>query len=243
MHAALYMMHDDVKNTFCMESTLWCSLTYKTALHVVFSLNLLDYCLITVKWLCVLLPSTQLHLMDPFNMCYKCASYLRWCYRASLNIRYLCGNLVSIILCSDDIRSQCLHWTHLLMFAGNMYRTDADNVNAILEGAHSLCIFRSVAFIRCNGEGVQLWMKNHSVDDEDDADYSSLLPSKPPLSRGISHHGDKDCITQNCKVSRLQAVASDWYHHLDYGLDQGLPNFLMSETSALIYIQPQAPAR
>lgn len=85
-------------------------------------------------------------------------------------------------------------------------------------------------------------MKNHSVDDEDDADYSSLLPSKPLLSRGISHHRDKDCITQNCKVSRLQAVASDWYHHLDYGLDQGSPNFLMSKTSTSIYIQPQAPA-
>lgn len=66
-------------------------------------------------------------------------------------------------------------------------------------------------------------MKNHSVDDEDDADYSSLLPSVPRLSRGISHQRDEDCITQKCKVSRLQAAASDWYHNLYYGLDQGVP--------------------
>lgn len=63
------------------------------------------------------------------------------------------------------------------------------------------------------------------MDDEDDADYSSLLPSKPLLSGGISHHRDEDCITLKCKVSRLQAAAGDGYHHLDYGLDQGFLNF------------------
>lgn len=36
-------------------------------------------------------------------------------------------------------------------------------------------------------------------DDEGDADYSSLFPSKPRLSREISHQRDEDCITQKCK--------------------------------------------
>lgn len=74
------------------------------------------------------------------------------------------------------------------------------------------------------------------MDDEDDADYSSLLPSKPLLSRGISHRRDEDRVTQKCKVSRLQAAAGDWYHCLDYGLDQGFLNFLMSKTCTLMYI-------
>lgn len=60
------------------------------------------------------------------------------------------------------------------------------------------------------GGGGKLWMKSHSVDDEDDADYSSLLPSTPLLSRGISHQRDEDGITQKCEVSRLQAAAGDW---------------------------------
>lgn len=55
-------------------------------------------------------------------------------------------------------------------------------------------------------------MKNYSVDDEDDADYSSLLPWKPLLSRGILHQRDEDLLLQKCEVSRLQATASDWYH-------------------------------
>lgn len=71
------------------------------------------------------------------------------------------------------------------------------------------------------GWGVKLWMKKHSVDD---ADYSSLLPPEPLLSGGISHQRDEDWITLRGKISRLQA----WYHHLDYGLDLGFPNFLKS---------------
>lgn len=63
-------------------------------------------------------------------------------------------------------------------------------------------------------------MRNHSVDGEDDADYSSLLPSMPLLSGGISRQRDEDRITQWRKVSRLKAVAGDWYQHLDYDLDQ-----------------------
>lgn len=69
------------------------------------------------------------------------------------------------------------------------------------------------------GWGVKLWMKKHSVDD---ADYSSLLPPEQLLSGGISHQRDEDWITRRGKISRLQA----WYHHLDYGLDLGFPNFL-----------------
>lgn len=75
------------------------------------------------------------------------------------------------------------------------------------------------------GWGVKLWMKNYS---EDDADYSSLPPPEPLLSGGISHQRDEDCITQKGKVSRLQATSSDWYHHLDYGLDLGFQKFLRS---------------
>lgn len=140
-----------------------------------------------------------------------------------------------IPVCTEriDIRSQCWHWTHLLMFAGSMYGPDVDNVNGVHEGTHSLYIFRSVAFIRCNGGWggyVKLWMEKHSVDDGDDADYSSLLPSVPLLSRGISHQRDENCSTQKCEVSRLQTAARDWDHHLDYGLVQGIPNFLMWNT-------------
>ena len=109
-----------------------------------------------------------------------------------------------------DIRSQCCCWTHLLMFAGNMYRTGADNVNAILEGAHSLCIFRSVAFIRCNGVGggevalgrgaLKLWMKNHSVADEGDADYSSLLFLRSHFSaEGFHTRGMRTVLLRSVK--------------------------------------------
>lgn len=76
------------------------------------------------------------------------------------------------------------------------------------------------------GWGVKLWMKKHSVDD---ADYSSLLPPERLLSGGISHQRDEDWITLRGKISRLQA----WYHHLDYGLDLGFPNFLKSTISHL----------
>lgn len=70
-----------------------------------------------------------------------------------------------------------------------------------------------------------------SVVDEDDADYSSPASLEATSQRrGISHQRDEDCITQKCKVSRLQATASDWHRHLDYGLDPGFPNLLMSET-------------
>lgn len=70
-----------------------------------------------------------------------------------------------------------------------------------------------------------------SVVDEDDADYSSPATLEATSQRrGISHQRDEDCITQKCKVSRLQATASDWHRHLDYGLHPGFPNLLMSET-------------
>lgn len=70
-----------------------------------------------------------------------------------------------------------------------------------------------------------------SVVDEDDADYSSPATLEATSQRrGISQQRDEDCITQKCKVSRLQATASDWHRHLDYGLDLGFPNLLMSET-------------
>lgn len=101
-------------------------------------------------------------------------------------------------------------------------------VNTILEGAHSLCIFRSVAFIRCNGGGVKLWMRNHSVDDEDDADYSSPFPWKT-LCPAEGFHTRGMRTLPNTEVSRLQAAASDSYRHLDYGLDQRFPNIWMSE--------------
>lgn len=60
----------------------------------------------------------------------------------------------------DDIRSHCqAHLSTFFFFfcllfsllSANLCRTDADNVHATAEGAHSLCIFRSVAFIRCKG--------------------------------------------------------------------------------------------
>lgn len=139
----------------------------------------------------------------------------------------------------NSIRSRCWRWTHLMMFAGNMYRTDTDRVNATHEGAHSLCIFRSVAFIRCNGG----WVVNYEW-------RTTLWTMRmmqiihPCFLR--SHFSQRDFTPEGwglyfSQVSRLQAAAGDCYRHLDYGLDQGFPNFLMSKTSASIYIQPQAP--
>lgn len=54
-------------------------------------------------------------------------------------------------------------------------------------------------------------MKNHSEDDanEDDADYSSPLPSVQLLSRGISHQRDEGRITQKWKIRRLWAAARE----------------------------------
>lgn len=75
------------------------------------------------------------------------------------NIRYACRNLEGVIFPCG--RSEATSYPTadiglILMFSGNMNGVDVDKVNAILEGAHSLCIFRSVAFIRCNGGGCKL---------------------------------------------------------------------------------------
>lgn len=69
------------------------------------------------------------------------------------NICYLCETWSPIPMWTNrnDIRSHCK--THLLMFSGHMYGTGEENVSATVTGAHSLCIFRSVAFIRCKGVG------------------------------------------------------------------------------------------
>lgn len=78
-------------------------------------------------------------------------------------------------------------------------------------------------------------MKSHSAVGGGDADYSSTLPGSHFSAEGISHQRDEGCITQKCKVSRLEAAASDWYLHLDCGLDLGFPKLLEvtdSSTSA-----------
>lgn len=163
------------------------------------------------------------------------------------NKKYLCGKLVSVIFpcgwtetTSDlSVDTGLIYWCLLATRTGQTQTMLTPYLKELIPSVFSGQWLSSDVMgrrRRRGGGGVKLWMKNHSVDVEDDADYSSLLPSKPLLSRGISHQRDEDCITPQSKVSRLQAAANDWYHHLDYSLDQGFQNFLMSKTYTSIYI-------
>ena len=229
-----------------MESTLWCPLIYKSSLHVVFSLK--------CAWLVKHLIRSQ-----EFHNCASCRETSNYTPQITLlptiNVHYYWGNVTLLYInIRYLVETQSVSYSHVdtqnwhqipelsLDWSSDVCWADTGKVNAILEGAHSLCIFRSVAFIKCNGGVVNyewrttLWtMRMMQI-------IHPCFLWKPLLSRGISHQRDEDCIPHKCKVSRLQAAASECYHHLDYGLDQGFPNFLMSKTSTSIYIQPQARA-
>lgn len=106
-----------------------------------------------------------LHFFCSFKRNYKCSFYLRWCYTSSQKQKL--EVLVSLIFpwaraerTSDPgVDTGFSHWC----LRGNV--ADGNNPDAIVVETHSFCVFRSVAFIKCNGVAVNyewrttLWAK------------------------------------------------------------------------------------
>ena len=135
------------------------------------------------------------------------------------NMIYLCGNMDRVIfpcapteMTSDlGVDTGLIYWCSLATCKGRPQTM----LTPYLKELILPCIFRSVAFIRCNGCTVNyewrttLWMMRMMQIIRRRFLRSSLLCG------GISHQGDEGCFTQKCKIRRLEAAARDCHRHLD----------------------------
>lgn len=141
------VLHGHMHTVLCctVYDAWWCEKIHSVSSHSRKNLHMLS--LVYIHWI-----TFQTCCLYHFVSKTSCDMSTKWTF--SLKFVLSVWNLKS----HSHVDKQERHKIPLLdsfidVFLYVRYRTEVENVSATVTGAHSLCIFRSVAFIRCKGVG------------------------------------------------------------------------------------------